>query len=90
MNVIQEEAERKLRYKNLSIDFQRMWNMKFVIQVIIGATGIALGYGLDYRGSRVRFPVGAVNFSFRQHVQNGSGSHPASYPMGTRGLFPWG
>jgi hypothetical protein len=47
---------------------------------------IALGYGLDYRGSRVRFPAGAGNFSLHR-VQNGSGAHPASCPMGTRGSF---
>jgi len=23
-------------------------------------------------------------------VQNGIGTHPASYPIGTRGSFPWG
>jgi hypothetical protein len=28
------------------------------------SVGIALGYGLDDRGSRVRFPAGAGNFLF--------------------------
>jgi hypothetical protein len=54
------------------------------------SVGIALGYGLDDRGSRVRFPAGAGNFSLHHRVQNGSGAHPASYPMGTRGSFPVG
>jgi hypothetical protein len=43
------------------------------------SVGIALGYGLDDRGSRVRFSAGAGNFSLHHHVQNGSGAHPASY-----------
>jgi hypothetical protein len=51
------------------------------------SVGIALDYGLDARGSRVRFPAGAGNFSLHHYVQNGSGAHPASYPMGTRGSF---
>jgi hypothetical protein len=50
--------------------------------------GIILGYGLDDRGSRVRFPAEAGNFSLHHRVWNGSGTHPASYPMGTRGSFP--
>jgi hypothetical protein len=50
--------------------------------------GIALGYRLDDRGSRVRFPAGAGNFSLHHRVQNGSGAYPASYPVGTRGSFP--
>jgi hypothetical protein len=45
-------------------------------------------YGLDVRGSRVRFPAGAGNISLHHRVQNGSGAHPASYPMGTGGSFP--
>jgi hypothetical protein len=40
------------------------------------------------RGSRVRFPAGAGNFSLQHRIQNGSGAHPVSYPMGTRGTFP--
>jgi hypothetical protein len=55
-----------------------------------GSVGIALGYGLDYRGSRVRFPAEAGNFSLHHLVQNGSGVHPASYPMGNRHSFPGG
>jgi hypothetical protein len=54
------------------------------------SVGIALGYGLDDQGSRVRFPAGAGNISFHHRVQNGSGVHPAFYPMATRGSFPGG
>jgi hypothetical protein len=54
------------------------------------SVGIALGYGLDERGSCVRFPAGARNFSLHHRVQNGAGAHQASYPMGTRGSFPGG
>jgi hypothetical protein len=40
-NVIQKESEKKLKYENLSIEIQQMWNMTcFVIPVITGATGI--------------------------------------------------
>jgi hypothetical protein len=45
-----------------------------------------LGYGLDDRGSRVRFPAGAANFSLHHRVQNNSGAHPASYPLCNRAL----
>jgi hypothetical protein len=54
------------------------------------SVGIALGYGLDDRGSMVRFPAGAGNFSLHHRVQNGSRAQPASYPMGTGGSFPGG
>jgi hypothetical protein len=54
------------------------------------SVGIALGYGLDDRGSRFLFPEGAGNFFLHHRVQNGSGAHPASYSMGTGGSFPGG
>jgi hypothetical protein len=38
----------------------------------------------------LRFPAGAGNFSLHHRVQNGSGTNPASYPMGTSGSFPGG
>jgi hypothetical protein len=49
---------------------------------------LALGYGLDDWGSRLRIPAGAGNFSLYHGVQNGSGAHQASCLMGTRGSFP--
>jgi hypothetical protein len=54
------------------------------------SVGIALGYGLDDRGSRVRFPARTGNFSLHHRVQNSSGAHPASYLMDTRVSFPGG
>jgi hypothetical protein len=42
---------------------------------------------MDHRMIGFRFPAGAGNFS-RHCIQSGSGAHPVSYPMGTRGSFP--
>ena len=39
-NVIEQEAEKILKYKDLTTEIQRVWNVKTkVIPVIIGATG---------------------------------------------------
>jgi hypothetical protein len=40
-NVVQKEAEKKLKYESLGTEIQRRWNMKCTsIPVITGATGI--------------------------------------------------
>jgi hypothetical protein len=65
------------------INAKRIWtyHLTFIIK---------LGYGLYDRGSRVRFPTRSGNFSLHHRVQNGSGAHPASYPVGTRVSFSGG
>jgi hypothetical protein len=41
--------------------------------MIYSSVGTALGYGLDDRGSSVRFLAGAGNYSLHHRVQNGLG-----------------
>jgi hypothetical protein len=42
-NVVQKEAEKKLKYKSLGIEIQRLWSLKYTIMpVVIGATGIVM------------------------------------------------
>jgi hypothetical protein len=53
------------------------------------SVGIALGYGLNDRGSRVRFPAGVGNFSLHHRVQNGLGPTQPPIQWGP-GALPWG
>jgi hypothetical protein len=63
--------------------------LKYILIIYLCGMIVYFGkYGLDVPGSRVLFPAGAGNFSLHHRVQNGSGAHPASYPMGTGGSFP--
>jgi len=51
-NVIKKEAEKILKYKDLPIEIQRMWNVKTeVIAVIIGATGTMSKYFRKYKSN---------------------------------------
>jgi hypothetical protein len=73
-----------LHLKYLSIYLTEHKDELFTLYIVI------CGYGLDDGGSRFRFPARAGNFSLHHSVQNGSGVHPAFYPMGIRGSFPGG
>jgi hypothetical protein len=54
------------------------------------AAGIAQRYSAKLRAgwSVVRIPAGTANFSLHHRVQTGSGAHPASCSVDTRGSFP--
>jgi hypothetical protein len=52
------------------------------------SVGIATGYKLNDRNSRVRFPAGSENFSLLHSAQTGSGAHPASYSLSIGISFP--
>jgi hypothetical protein len=51
------------------------------------SVGIGIGYELENRGTGIRFPAGARDFSVLHSVQTGSGAHPSSYPISTGGPF---
>jgi hypothetical protein len=79
---------------NISVQIYRMhWDISRMTVVHFrsrdSAVGIATDYGLDEQGAGVRASVGSRCFLLHV-VQIGSGIHPTSYPMGTRGILPRG
>jgi hypothetical protein len=65
-----------------------IWAVSFKLQPLYLRCILWISYGLDDRGSWVRFPAGAWNFSLHHRVEIGSGAHPAFYSMGIRVSFP--
>jgi hypothetical protein len=57
------------------------------VDVVKTSRAVEAGFQTLISESRVRFPTGAGDFSLHHRIQNGSGAHPASYPMGTSGSF---
>jgi hypothetical protein len=68
------------KYSSLTLCYQITSVCVFLLKSRDSSVGIALGYGLDDRGSRVRFPAGARNFSLHHRLQNGSGPPPLQPP----------
>jgi hypothetical protein len=81
------DSVRKLLDKP-SYTYVCMYVCMYVYESRNSSVSIALGYGMDNRGSRVRFPAEAGKFSLHHRVQNASGANPASYPIGIGGFFP--
>jgi hypothetical protein len=73
-----------VQWWNLILVSLNLWVLLPETETHDSSVGIVLGYGLDDRSSRVRFLVGAGNFSLHHLVHS---AHPSSYPMGTRGSF---
>jgi 6-phosphogluconolactonase (cycloisomerase 2 family) len=68
--------------KQTNVPITKHINVHFMNVSRDSSVCIATDYGLDDRIIRVRFQAGAGNFSLHHRVKNGSGAHPASYPMG--------
>jgi hypothetical protein len=67
-NVIKKEAEKILKYKDLTIEIQRMWNVKTkVTPVIIGATETISKSLRKYLSSRIARYQGTTENSYIGH-----------------------
>jgi hypothetical protein len=61
-----------------------VWHEKYC-KSLYSSVGIAMGYGLDGRGS---ISGRGKNLSLLHSVETSSGSHAAFHPTGTGGSFP--
>jgi hypothetical protein len=66
------------------------FSLLFFVWSRASSVSIVSDYQLDDRVIGVRFPAEVKHFSSSLCVQTGSGAHPASYSVGTRGPFPEG
>ena len=67
-NVIKKEAKKILKYKDLTIEIQRMWNVKIkVIPVIIGATGTISKSFTKYMSN---IPESMKSRNYREQIQH--------------------
>jgi hypothetical protein len=64
--------------------------LRILIKSRDSSVGIALGYGLDDRGSRVRFPVGAAEFFSSPPRPELLWGPPSLLSNEYQGLLPWG
>jgi hypothetical protein len=78
-------------YRNSQLHSSLIDNaLSYLFRSRVSSVSIVSDYGLDDRAIGVRSPAQAKDFSSSLCVQTGSGVHPASCTMGTRGPFPGG
>jgi hypothetical protein len=80
--------------RNITVDFDIIDVRLIRYSVLIRycrETGTVCQLFIDFRkAGSVQFPAGIGNFPLHHHVQNSSGAHPASYPIGTSYSLPGG
>jgi hypothetical protein len=92
---LQTSSNIRTKYKYMSLYKTSSFSdsLTLHLQLNLKRTGIAQWYSDELRvgWSEVQVPAGAArNFSIHYRVQTGSGAHPGSCPMGSRGSFPRG